>query len=159
MGQMKLGVKVVIALGTIGAVLTTVALYVIGQQEQVRLLALLEEQGKVIQAQIEVTRAYVAKNYVGKVKTSSVGSEITVAREHALDPQAIPFPATATQEIGKMLGERGIFQARLISDQPMNQANAPHDEFEKKAMQAILSGADAYSVSYTHLTLPTNREV
>ena len=119
--------------------------FFIYEQEQARLLTLLESQGKVIQAQVEVTRAYIAKNYVGKVKASSVGSNIKVSRDHGIDPQAIPFPATATQEIGKTLGEQGIFQARLISDQPMNPANAPKDEFERKATQAIMSGADQYS--------------
>ena len=145
MGSMKIGTKMVVALGIIAAVLTLVGGIIIYEQEQARLLTLLEGQGKVIQAQVEVTRAYIAKNYVGKVKASSVGSNIKVARDHGLDPQAIPFPATATQEIGKTLGDQGIFQARLISDQPMNPENAPNDEFERKATQAIMSGADQYS--------------
>ena len=145
MSSMKIGTKMVVALGIIAAVLTIVGGFFIYEQEQARLLTLLEGQGKVIQAQVEVTRAYIAKNYVGKVKTSSVGSNIKVSREHGMDPQAIPFPATATQEIGKTLADQGIFQARLISDRPMNSANAPKDEFERKATQAIMSGADQYS--------------
>ena len=74
MSSMKIGTKMVVALGMIAAVLTLVGGIFIYEQEQARLLTLLESQGKVIQAQVEVTRAYIAKNYVGKVKTSSVGS-------------------------------------------------------------------------------------
>ncbi len=145
MNSLKIGMKLVVSLGCIAAVMITVGLFFLFNQEQNRLESLLEEQGKMIQAQVEVTRAYIAKNYVGKLKKSSLGSDIVVAREHGTDPQAIPFPATATQEIGKKLGERGIFQARLVSDQPMNPANAPKDTFERQAMAAIVGGAESYS--------------
>ena len=101
MNSMKIGAKFVVSLACIAAVMIIVGLFFIYNQEQSRLHALLEEQGKMVQAQVEVTRAYIAKNYVGKIKKSAVGSDIVVAREHGIDPQAIPFPATATQEIGK----------------------------------------------------------
>ena len=106
---------------------------------------LLEEEGKIIQAQIEVTRAYIAKNYVGKMKKSSVGSKLHVARNHGRDRDAIPFPATATQEIGQELAGRGVYRARLVSDQPMNPANAPQSEFEARAMELINKGAVSFS--------------
>ncbi len=145
MKSLNIGMKFVVSLGCVAAVMITVGQIFLFNQEENRLHDLLEEQGKMIQAQVEVTRAYIAKNYVGKIKKSSVGSEIVVAREHGTDPLAIPFPATATQEIGMALGERDIFQARLISDQPMNPANAPSDQFEEQAMHAIKAGADSYS--------------
>lgn len=145
MNRMKIGMKMVVMLGGICAVMTLMGIFFIYQQEQARLLSLLEDRGRVIQAQVEATRAYIAKNYVGKIKQSSVGSEITVSRSHRLDPQAIPFPATATQEIGQALRDQGVFSARLVSDQPMNPANGPQDDFERKALQAIHDGADHYS--------------
>ena len=40
---------------------------------------------------------------------------------------------------------RGIFEARLVSDQPMNPANAPKDTFERDALAAIMAGADSYA--------------
>ena len=145
MNSMNIGMKLVVSLGCIAAVMMTVGLLFVFNQEEARMQAVLEEEGKMIQAQVEVTRAYIAKNYVGKMKKSSVGSEIVVSRQHLTDPQAIPFPATATQEIGKALSERGIFQARLFSDQPMNPANAPQDDFERTALQEIMAGANSYS--------------
>ena len=44
----------------------------------------------------------------------------------------------------KSAWRKGIFQARLVSDQPMNPANAPKDNFERQALDAIMAGADAY---------------
>ncbi|MCA9472458.1 MAG: methyl-accepting chemotaxis protein [Nitrospira sp.] len=145
MNSMKIGTKFIVSLGCIAVVMILVGLFFIFHQEERRLHAMLEEQGAMVQAQVEVTRAYIAKNYVGKIKQSTIGSDIVVAREHGIDPQAIPFPATATQEIGKALGEKGIFEARLVSDQPMNPANAPKDTFERDALAAIMAGADSYS--------------
>ncbi len=145
MKSLNIGMKLVVSLGCMAAVMITIGQVFLFNQEQNRLHSLLERQGEMIQAQVEVTRAYIAKNYVGKIKKSTLGSDVVVAREHSTNPLAIPFPATATQEIGRALGERGIFKARLISDQPMNPANAPSDDFELKAMQQIKGGADSYS--------------
>lgn len=145
MRKAKLSFKFIVSLGCIAAVMIGAGLFFLYHQEQARLLELLETEGQIVQAQVEVTRAYIAKNYVGKIKQSSVGSEITVTREHRLDPSAIPFPATATREIGEELGKRGVFRARLISDRPLNPDNAPKTEFERAAMEAILNGAEVYS--------------
>jgi len=145
MGHMKIGIKSLVCLGITAVVVSAIGLYLVYQQETARMFSALEGQGNIIQAQIEVTRAYIAKNYVGKIKNSSVGSEISVAKEHGLNPNAIPFPATATREIGEQLAAQEVFNSRLISDQPMNLANAPRDAFEQQAMQAILNGADSFS--------------
>ncbi len=145
MGNLRLGPKFVISLGILATVLIVCGIGVIYQQEEHRLRVLLEDQGKLMQAQIEVTRAYIAKNYVGKIKKSSMGSYLHVSRDYAKDPDAIPFPATATQEIGQELGKLKVYQARLVSDQPMNPANAPQDDFERKAMVQIQNGATSVS--------------
>jgi len=145
MKSMKIGMKLVLSLGCITMVMIFISFLFLYNQEESRLYALLEERGKMVQTQMEVTRAYIAKNYVGKVKKSSIGSEILVVREHGVNPQGIPFPATATQEIGKALSEKGIFQSRLISEHPMNPANVPIDEFERKALKVITTGADSFS--------------
>lgn len=145
MRRMRIGPKFVVSLALLGTAMLMLAWWMTSYQEEGRLRALLEEEGKIIQAQIEVTRAYIAKNYVGKLKKSSLGVQLHIARDHEADPNAIPFPATATQEIGRELGKQGIFQARLVSGQPMNPDNAPRDEFEKKAVELINNGADSYS--------------
>jgi len=145
MQHMRIGAKFVLALGLLATGMILLGLWVTYQQEEARLRTLLEEEGKIIQSQLEVTRAYIAKHYVGKLKKSDFGAQLHIAREHDQDPNAIPFPATATQEIGKELGKRGVFQARLLSDQPMNPGNVPRDEFEKKAMKLIKNGTDSFS--------------
>jgi methyl-accepting chemotaxis protein len=145
----------VLSLGLLAIVLVVCGLWGVYQQEEGRLRMLLEDEGKIIQAQIEVTRAYIAKNYVGKIKKSSMGSQLHVARDHREDPDAIPFPATATQEIGKELSGRGVYQARLVSSQPMNPANAPQNVFEANAMEAINKGVDSFSAVQVVDGVPT----
>lgn len=145
MRKLRIGPKFILSLGLLATALLVCGLWGVYQQEEGRLRMLLEEEGKSIQAQIEVTRAYIAKNYVGKMKKAPFGSQVHVARDHGEDLAAIPFPATATQEIGRNLAERGVYQARLVSDQPMNPANAPKDAFETNAMKAINKGADSFS--------------
>ena len=145
MRNLRIGPKFVVSLGILATVLVVCGLWGVYQQEEGRLRMLLEEEGKIIQAQIEVTRAYIAKNYVGKMKKSSFGSQLHVTREHVQDSDAIPFPATATQEIGEELSGRGVYRARLVSDMPMNSANAPQNAFEVKAMELINQGADSIS--------------
>ena len=145
MRNLRIGPKFILSLGILATVLVICGLWGLYQQEEGRMLMLLEEEGKIIQAQIEVTRAYIAKNYVGKMKKSSLGLQLHVARDHRQDPDAIPFPATATQEIGQELAERGVYRARLVSDQPMNSANAPQNAFEAYAMELINKGAESFS--------------
>ena len=155
MGNLRIGSKFVMSLGVLATGLIVCGLVVIYQQEEERLHKLLEDEGQIIQAQIEVTRAYIAKNYVGKLKKSSIGLKLQVAREHELNPEAIPFPATATQEIGRELGRLGIYQARLVSDNPMNADNAPKDDFEVKSMELIKNGVERVSEIRTINGVPT----
>ncbi len=143
--DMNIGVKMLVSLGIMATGICLVGLFFVYQQEEASMMQQLESRGQVIQAQVEVTRSYIAKNYVGKIKKSSVGSSITVARVHAGDPDAIPFPATATREIGEELGLKGIFQSRLISSSPLNPANKPGDAFEQAAIAAIAGGAESFS--------------
>ena len=145
MGNLKIGPKLVISLGMLATGVLVCGVILIYRQEEGRFQKLLEHEGKIIQAQIEVTRAYIAKNYVGKLKKSSLGPHVLVARDHEQHQEAIPFPATATQEIGRELGRLGIYQARLVSDDPMNVANAPKDNFEVRAIEAIKNGAKSVS--------------
>jgi methyl-accepting chemotaxis protein len=157
MHRLRIGPKFLLILGTLAVGLIVCSLGVIYQQEFGRLQMILEGQGKIIQAQFEVTRAYIAKNYVGKLKQSSLGSNLHVSRDHEQDPDAIPFPATAIQEIGQDLGVVGVYQARLVSDQPMNPANAPKDSFEQKALERIKNGAKSVSEIETINGVPTFR--
>lgn len=145
MWNLRIGPKFLVSLVALATLLIGCGLWVTYQQEEERMRMLLEEEGKVIQAQIEVTRAYIAKNYVGKMKKSSFGSQVHVSRDYANDPDAIPFPATATREIGEELAAGGVYQARLVSDQPMNPANVPQNSFEAKAMKFINNGAERFT--------------
>lgn len=143
--DLKISVKMVMSLGVIAAIISLVGLYFLYQHEKANMMRQLDARGQVIQAQIEVTRSYIAKNYVGKINNSSAGSSIAVSREHAGNPDAIPFPATATREIGEELGQKGIFQSRLISSTPLNPSNGPNDSFEQSAINAIAKGKESFS--------------
>ncbi len=145
MGNLRIGPKFVLSLAVLATVLIVCGLWGIYLQEEGRVRTLLEEEGRIIQAQIEVTRAYLAKNYVGKLKKSPLGVDLHISQNYEEDPVAIPFPATATQEIGEELAGRGVYRARLVSDQPMNPANAPKEGFEAKAMELIKKGAESFS--------------
>ena len=50
---------------------------------------------------------------------------------------AIPFPATAVREMGEEANRTGLYNVRLISQNPMNPSNTPKDNFENEAIRAI----------------------
>jgi methyl-accepting chemotaxis protein len=142
--NMNIGPKFLIGIIGIAAIITLVGLFIIQEQESEKLNILLETRGKIIEAQIQITRAYIAQNYVGKIKKSKTGADIVVAKDHAANPDAIPFPATATREMGEEANKSGLYNTRLISQSPLNPANMPKDTFENEAMKAIMGGADSF---------------
>ncbi|TAJ07395.1 MAG: methyl-accepting chemotaxis protein [Nitrospirae bacterium] len=142
--QMKIGPKFLMLITGVGLVVMAIGLWVTYQQNQVQLLGMLEMRGKVVQAQMEATRAYITKNYVAKVKAMPK-SEMVVVKDHADNPKAVPLPATAMREIGEILGKDGILTARMVSATPLNPSNAPKDGFEEAAMRAIMGGAESYA--------------
>lgn len=145
LNSMTIAPKFVVSIGGVALLVTGVGLWFVYQQEQSKILSLLEARAKVIEAQIQITRAYIAKNYVGKLKNSKVGKDIVIAREHETNPNALPLPATATREMGEEASKGGLFTTRLISREPLNPDNGPRDEFERQAIQAIMSGAESYT--------------
>jgi len=145
LSQMKIAQKFIVLIGVIATVVTAVGLYFVYQQEQSKMLWMLEGRGKIIEAQTQVTRGYIAKNYVQKIKNMKKNEEILISQNHLENPQAIPLPATATREISEELSKTGLFNARLISAQPLNPSNAAKDRFEEEAIKAIQSGAESYS--------------
>ncbi|WP_447972144.1 methyl-accepting chemotaxis protein [Nitrospira sp. Kam-Ns4a] len=142
---MKIGPKFLLFAVAIATVVTAGGLCFVYRQEQSKIHMMLETRAKVIQAQIEATRAYITKHYVAKIKGSKVGPEIQVTKEHAGNPDAIPLPATATREIAEELSQKGIFNARLISATPLNPGNSPKEPFEAEALKAIMAGADSFA--------------
>ena len=101
------------------------------------MLDLVRGRSIVIQRQIEVTRAYIASQYVGKIKNAGDG-KIKIAQEHSA-PDTVPVPATATREMAEILAKEGIFNARVIRQTPLNQANMPTPGFEERAIKALAS--------------------
>jgi methyl-accepting chemotaxis protein len=142
--NMNIGPKFLIGIIGIAAIITLVGLFIIQEQESEKLNILLETRGKIVEAQTQITRAYIAQNYVGKIKKSKTGADIVVAKDHAANPDAIPFPATATREMGEEANKSGLYNTRLISQSPLNPANMPKDTFENEAMKAIMGGADSF---------------
>ncbi|HXF93708.1 MAG TPA: methyl-accepting chemotaxis protein [Nitrospiraceae bacterium] len=143
--NMTIGPKFVVSICGVALVVTGVGLWFVYQQEQAKILGLLDARGRVIEAQIQIMRAYIAKNYVAKLKNSKAGKDILVVKDHESNPNAIPFPATATREMGEEASKGGLFRTRLISREPLNPDNGPRDEFERQAIQAIMSGAESYT--------------
>jgi len=107
-------------------------------QMRADMVALLHNRSIVIQRQIEVTRAYIASQYVAKIKNASEG-KVKIAQEHTA-PDTVPFPATATREMAETLSQEGMFNARVISDMPLNPANKPNGAFEERGIKALAAG-------------------
>ena len=143
--SLNIGSKFVLSIGTIAFAVIVVGLIFIYNQEQEKLELLLEQRGKLLETQIQITRSYIAQNYVAKLKKSKAGSDVVVAKDHANNPDAIPFPATATREMGEEANKNGLFTARMISQNPLNPANSSKDAFEADALRAIMSGAESFS--------------
>ena len=100
----------------------------------------LQERSTIIQKQIEVTRGYLASQYVAKIKGAGQGV-MKVGQEHSA-PDTVPLPATATREISEELSQLGFYSARVISKAPLNPANAPQGAFEEEGLRTLESGAE-----------------
>ena len=157
LSQMHIAQKFILLVSSIAVLVTAIGLYFVYQQEQSKMLYMLEGRGKIIESQTQVTRAYIAKNYVSKIKGMKGAEGVQISKDHLENPQAIPLPATATREMSEELSKTGLFNARLISSQPLNPANASKDRFEEEAFKAIMSGAETYSRMEESGGVPTFR--
>ena len=138
--ELGIGPKVVVSTLLVFVGLLGAGAYFLGQQLQADLNRVLATQASIIEKQIQVTRAYVAKQYVVKAK----GAGMKVSMEHdALD--TIPFPATFTRETSETLAKEGVYNARVISATPLNAANGPQDSFEEQALQALATGQKEFT--------------
>ena len=99
----------------------------------------LQERSIIIQKQIEVTRGYLASQYVAKIKSAGQGV-MKVGQEHSA-PDTVPLPATATREMSEQLSQLGFYSARVISRTPLNPANSAQDQFEEEALRVLEAGA------------------
>ncbi|GKS59218.1 hypothetical protein YTPLAS18_27450 [Nitrospira sp.] len=128
-----LSVTILTILGVMGAL----ALWLSGQMRN-DMMELVRVRSIVIQRQIEVARAYIASQFVAKIKNAGEG-KIKIAQEHSA-PDTVPLPATATREMAETLAKEGIFNARVISEAPLNPANKPEPGFEEEAIKALAAG-------------------
>jgi methyl-accepting chemotaxis protein len=138
--SLGIGPKVVVTAMVVFSSLLAGGAYLIGQQLQGDLERVLDEQAVIVQKQIEVNRAYVTKEYV--VKAVQAGMKTSI--EHQT-PDTIPFPATFTRETAEKLSKEGVYNARVISQVPLNAKNGPQDAFETDALAALASGQKAFS--------------
>ncbi|MCS6291613.1 MAG: methyl-accepting chemotaxis protein [Nitrospira sp.] len=157
MKNMNIGPKFVVAIVGVATIITLIGLFMIQEQENDKLDTMLEGRGRIVESYAQITRAYIAQNYVAKVKKSKGGSDIVVAKDHVGNPDAIPFPATAMRELGEEANKSGLFNTRLISQSPLNPANTPKDAFENEAMKAIQAGAESFSRKEDINGVPTFR--
>ena len=137
--NLGVGPKVIMATLVVMACLLGGGAYLLGQQFESDLNNVLATQAQIVEKQIRVTRAYVAKQFVVKAKATGM----KVSMEHDA-PDTIPFPATFTRETSEALAKEGIYNARVISETPLNPNNAPQDQFEKEAVDALKNGREEY---------------
>jgi methyl-accepting chemotaxis protein len=135
-----IGPKVVVTTMVVFAGLLAGGAYLIGQQLQADLERVLADQAYIVQKQIEITRAYVTKNFVVKAK----GAGMKTGVDHS-QSDTIPFPATFTRETSEQLAQEGVYNARVISLTPLNVKNGPQDAFEKDALAALGSGQQEFT--------------
>ena len=136
LSQMHIAQKFILLVSGIAVLVTAIGLYFVYQQEQSKMLYMLEGRGKIIESQTQVTRAYIAKNYVSKIKGMKGAEGVQISKDHLENPQAIPLPATATREMSEELSKTGLFNARLISSQPLNPANCFQGSFRRGSAQS-----------------------
>ena len=139
-GRLGIGPKVMITTMVVFSGLLIVGAMLLGQQLRADLERVLSDQARIVQKQIQVTRAYVAKNFVVKAK----GAGMKTGIDHS-DPDTIPFPATFTRETSETLAKEGVYNARVISLSPLNPKNSGKDSFEKDALKALAAGDKGYS--------------
>ena len=145
MKNMTIGPKFILSISAVALLVITIGLVVLYQQEESKMDTLLGARANVIGTQIMISRAYITQNYVAKIKKGKAANEIQVLKDHSGVADAIPFPATAVREMGEEASRTGLYNARLVSQNPMNPANTPKDNFENEAIRAIMSGADHYA--------------
>ncbi|KAF4516282.1 hypothetical protein B566_EDAN000523 [Ephemera danica] len=141
---MNIGQKFSIVICLLAVAIIAGGYVVMSQQTENLLEQMLSNRVKQIELVVQTTRTYIAANYVAKIKKSRVGAEIITAKDHANDPNAIPFPATAAREIGEEIMKNGSMSFRFIAQSPINTGNFPKDAFETEALKALASGADSY---------------
>jgi methyl-accepting chemotaxis protein len=145
MKNMTIGPKFILSISLVALLVIGIGLAVLYQQEESKMDTMLSGRANVVATQIMISRAYITQNYVAKIKKSKAGSEIQVVKDHASMADGIPFPATAVREMGEEANRTGLYNARLISQNPMNQSNSPKDNFENEAIRAIMAGAESYA--------------
>ena len=138
--ELGIGPKVVVSTLVVFSGLLVAGAYLLGQQLKSDLNHVLSTQASIIEKQIQVTRAYVAKQFVVKAK----GAGMKVSMEHDA-PDTVPFPATFTRETSETLAKEGVYNARVISATPINAANGPQDSFEEQALQALATGEKEFT--------------
>lgn len=143
--RMNIGTRFSVVACTVAVVVTAVGFYALYAQESAKLSMMLTNRARVIEQQVQITRAYLAKHYVGKLKKSKAGNDVVVSKDHLDNPDAIPFPATATREMGEEAMKNGLFGTRLYSQHPLNPQNTARDSFEQEALKAIMAGEDSFA--------------
>ena len=108
---MNIGPKFAVSIGALATVVSLIGLIIIYQQEQDKLMGLLEQRGKLLETQIQITRAYIAQNYVGKIKKSKDSVEINVkpGKRYVLpisDVCFLPIPATTSELLAKFIHDK-----------------------------------------------------
>ena len=114
----------------------------------------LNVQGSVTQ---DVTSALLKANSSGELVAAVAGTDYVSGSYLPLTGGTLTGPLTATSFTGSLLGTATSATQATTAGSANTATSASHAEFADQAGTALT--ADTAAVSYTHLTLPTNREV
>ncbi|MCI0519782.1 MAG: DUF3365 domain-containing protein [Chloroflexi bacterium] len=146
----KLGVKFLLTVGVVVAVLLSVLFYWVGRRQEAQIIMQVEQQARILFQQITLTRLWIA--YQGGGVYSEVSEEVQpdehLAGVEGLDIQVqgdnlksytLRTPDRATREISQLAEREGVYSFRITSLKPLNPQNAPTD-WERSALELFERG-------------------
>jgi len=86
--------------------------------------------------------------YASTIVRRAMDAGLEVSASYHDSDNAIPLPATFTKEVSKLLGAESGLRMDIISLNPINPANVPRDEFQKKALELFAKGSEASHFSF-----------
>ena len=96
-----------------------------------------KNQRKILEQQIQSLDNYITqmrRTYTESVIKKIQNTELEISMDPAaLSHSAIPYPATFTRMVNERFGEKGIFSANIISENPVNPKQSLKSDLDKEA--------------------------
>jgi hypothetical protein len=96
-----------------------------------------------IHAVVEADRTVYTRQVVNRLQNDE---KVIKATEHFKEEKTLPLPAQMLRMGAQLASEKGKFRYALISLWPINKANGPKSDFEKRGLEAVVKdGAKPYT--------------